>query len=530
MVWPLLPLVVENQLKPALIVSALATTLASVTGCGFFSPLAGISTLCGFGFFCRILRTVSGPSTCPRGFCSREEHTRRLRAAEAVAKQPGPLRMFKSTTSNTFRPQQIGARETKSRLDLSGFVHVLEVNTTELWCDIEASATFETFVDATFSQGTAPLVVPELRTITVGGAIVGIGVESSSFRHGFFHEGLVEADILLASGEVATVSPNEHEDLFRALPNSLGSFGYLLRLRMKIQPVEPLVRLQKVWYGSVDSLIEGLQKACSEDYAFVDAVALSEEGGMVMTGKFVAKVPEGEHVTKYGVWPMFYPTLVHEGTEFLHTIDYLWRWDSDWFWCTQIFPGLSWRAVRWLCGRETLRSDVYKAFNDSIIKNVLQPLGLNKNEELVIQDIDLPVEKSAEWIRNFLGVVPSGRIGKIKLSRPGSKRTVPIWLCPVRGTGSPLMPMREGHLYINFGFWDALEGPETVGGLAAGRVNRALEDLCTELGGKKTLYSSAFFSEEAFYDLYNGEYYKKIKERYDPNMRFRGWYERLMRS
>merc|ERR1719401_1881677 len=115
--------------------------------------------------------------------------------------------MFKATASNTFRPQQIKDREASgARLDLSGFVHVLEVNRKELWCDIEASATFETFVDAALAENCAPLVVPELRTITVGGAIVGIGVESSSFRHGFFHEGLMEADILLASGDVVTVS------------------------------------------------------------------------------------------------------------------------------------------------------------------------------------------------------------------------------------------------------------------------------------------------------------------------------------
>jgi hypothetical protein len=40
-------------------------------------------------------------------------------------------------------------------------------------------------------------VVPELKTITVGGTIVGIGIESSSFKHGFVHEGLLEADVLV---------------------------------------------------------------------------------------------------------------------------------------------------------------------------------------------------------------------------------------------------------------------------------------------------------------------------------------------
>lgn len=441
--------------------------------------------------------------------------------------------MFKATTSNTFRPQQIGAREqSKHRLDLSGFVHVLEINKEELWCDIEASATFETFVDETLREGVAPLVVPELRTITVGGAIVGIGVESSSFRFGFFHEGLIEADMLLATGKVVTIRPEgEYADLFKAVPNSLGSFGYLLRLRMRVQKAKPLVQFEKVWKSSPEALVSGLEEACKrEDLDYVDAVALGETGGMLLTAKFVDKAPKGHEVMLYGVWPQFYPSLLREGTEYLNTEDYLWRWDADWFWCTQIFPGLTFWLVRWLCGPYLLRSDVYKAFNDSVIKNVLQPLGLNKNEELVIQDIDIPLSNCVEWIREFLRVCPSGRIGKIKLTRPGQGVTVPIWLCPVKGTASPLMPMSAGALYINFGFWDALEGPETVGGMAAGRINKELETLCTRLGGAKTLYSAAYWSEQEFYKLYNGEFYKKMKERYDPNGRLRGWYERLTRQ
>lgn len=448
-----------------------------------------------------------------------------------MAKQPGPLRMFKGTTSNTFRPKQIlGRQQKQNRLDLSNFVHVLEINMEELWCDIEACATFETFVAETLAVGAAPLVVPELRTITVGGAVVGLGVESSSFRHGYFHDGLIEADILLASGDVVTISAEgEHAELFRLLPNSLGAFGYLLRLRMRLQRAKPVVRLEKVWCNSPEALVQGLDAACSkEDNDFVDGVALGDKGGMVITASFVAAPPQGCQVMRYGLWPMFYPSIINEGTEFMQTDDYIWRWDADWFWCTQIFPGLKYRLVRWLVGAENMRSDMHKSFNDAVISHVLEPLGLDKNQELIIQDIALPLDKSAEWIHKFLEVVPSGRLGKIKLARPGLPRdTVPIWLCPVKGTASPLYPMRAGQLYINFGFWDALEGPETEGGNGAGHINRALETLCTNMGGKKTLYSTCYYSEEEFYEQFNGSEYHGVKQRYDPDGRLRGWFQRL---
>ena len=84
------------------------------------------------------------------------------------------------------RVLQIKERESKeARLDLSSFCHVIELNAEDEWCDIEGATTFETFVAETAKDGFMPLVVPELKTITVGGTIVGIGIESSSFKHGF---------------------------------------------------------------------------------------------------------------------------------------------------------------------------------------------------------------------------------------------------------------------------------------------------------------------------------------------------------
>jgi FAD/FMN-containing dehydrogenase len=178
-----------------------------------------------------------------------------------------------------------------------------------------------------------------------------------------------------------------------------------------------------------------------------------------------------------------------------------------------------------------LRSDNYKVFNDAVISTVVGPLGLNKNEELVIQDIEIPISRSAEWIKEFLRVCPSQKIGKIKLSRPGSKETtVPIWLNPMKATEAPLLPMDKNQLYINFGFWDACVGKETKGGLEAGNINRNLETLTENFKGKKTLYSSVFLSEDQFMAQYNGAFYKKIKKEYDKDGRLRGWYERVTKA
>jgi FAD/FMN-containing dehydrogenase len=92
-----------------------------------------------------------------------------------------------------------------------------------------------------------PLVVPQLKTITLGGAVTGMGIESSSFRAGGPHESVLEMDVLTGAGEVVTATPtNDHADLFHAFPNSYGSLGYALRLKIELAPVEPYVHLRNL--------------------------------------------------------------------------------------------------------------------------------------------------------------------------------------------------------------------------------------------------------------------------------------------
>ena len=98
--------------------------------------------------------------------------------------------------------------------------------------------TYEHLVDATLAHGLTPLVVPQLRTITLGGAVTGLGIESASWRNGLPHESVLEMDVLTGAGEVVTTDRDtRHPDLFRGFPNSYGTLGYATRLRIALEPV-----------------------------------------------------------------------------------------------------------------------------------------------------------------------------------------------------------------------------------------------------------------------------------------------------
>lgn len=79
-----------------------------------------------------------------------------------------------------------------------------------------------------------PPIIPELRTITVGGAISGVAIESSSCNYGWFHNNVIEFDILLASGKIVTCSrDNQYKDLF------YGTLGYILKAKLNLVTAKP---------------------------------------------------------------------------------------------------------------------------------------------------------------------------------------------------------------------------------------------------------------------------------------------------
>jgi FAD/FMN-containing dehydrogenase len=78
---------------------------------------------------------------------------------------------------------------------------VIAVDPKARTADVGGMCTYENLVAATLPHGLAPLVVPQLKSITLGGAVTGLGIESASFRNGLPHESVLEMDILTGAGK-----------------------------------------------------------------------------------------------------------------------------------------------------------------------------------------------------------------------------------------------------------------------------------------------------------------------------------------
>jgi FAD/FMN-containing dehydrogenase len=437
------------------------------------------------------------------------EVKRRRLVAQLRAARDNPVGLGKAT-SNLFRERR---RTRKATLDVRDFDQILAVDPQAGWLEAEGMTRYDAAVDAALAAGLMPAVVPELRSITLGGAAAGVAIESSSFRYGLMHETVLELDVLLADGRVVTCSAdNEHSALFFGFPNSYGTLGYALRVRVKALPVKPFVHLRHRRFEDAGAFFDAVDAACSEDIDFLDGTVFSEDQLHLTTARFVAEAP---YTSDYTFERMYFRSVAERTEDYLTSRDYIWRWDTDWFWCSKNV-GAQHPLIRRLLGRSRLNSVTYTR-----IMRWNARWGLTgwldrlrrRAMEGVIQDVDIPIRHAPEFLAFLFAEV-------------GIR---PIWICPIRAYNPqhryPLYPLDPQVTYINFGFWDRVPvDPDAP----KGHLNRRIEQKVAELGGIKSLYSSSYFSEPEFWSIYDGEVYAQLKEAYDPQRRLADLYRKCV--
>jgi FAD/FMN-containing dehydrogenase len=308
--------------------------------------------------------------------------------------------------------------------------------------------------------------------------------------------------VLIADGSVVRCTPdNEHRDLFLGFPNSYGTLGYALRLVARTVPAKRFVKLRHVRHGDAASFFVDLAKASADPAVdYVDGVVF-DRGRLVLTrGAFVDEAPA---TSDYTYEHVYYRSLLERDVDHLAARDFLWRWDTDWFWCSRNV-GAQHPLLRRLYGRRRLNSVTYQK-----IMRWNARVGLSKaldrlrgmRAESVIQDVDVPIGDAVELLA-FL----HERVG-----------ILPIWVCPVAlpdpSRAAKLYPLSAGTLWVNFGFWDVVRSREPQ---PAGLVNRAIEREVARLGGRKSLYSDSTYTEDEFWALHDRGAYLALKRRYDP--------------
>ena len=247
--------------------------------------------------------------------------------------------------------------------------------------------------------------MPEIGDLTVGGLVMGGGIESTSHKYGLWQNICLQYELVLADGSITTCSRTENSDLFYAIPWSYGTLGFLTYVDLMIIPFKPYIRLVYEPTYSLDETLDVFARETKKDSTKLDqidegdndsveGIMYTKDKAVIMTGTFVDTC-ESDKLNRIGLWfkPWWYKhveTFLKKGqrVEYIPTIDFLFRHNKPFYWLTHIWLPFGHNVIfRYLLG--WLLPYNYGLLKK--IKEVAVPEELTNN--FVLQDFGLPFKQ-----------------------------------------------------------------------------------------------------------------------------------------
>ncbi len=264
--------------------------------------------------------------------------------------------------------------------------------------------TFYNLSKEVLKYGLLPVIVLELRNITIGGTISGLGLESSSFLYGMVHNSVIECDVLTSTGKVIICSRAENKDLFYLLPNSIGSVGYVLKCKFKLKRAKKYVKIDFIRYDNSKDYFENLELRCKETKAdFIDGVVIGKDHYVIIQGVLVDDLPINIKPKNFKMMPYWRFVANKSNSEvYMTTWNYLWRWDTDAFWAVSsgwIGKLTENKLFRFTLGRYFLRSHILGKLNH--LKRKYFESSKEEKDEPILQDLCIPFDKCVDFLNGI---------------------------------------------------------------------------------------------------------------------------------
>lgn len=433
-------------------------------------------------------------------------------AVRAAAGSTAPAHIDKGGVHHVV-PLPGDRRFSSRRIDTSALTNILEVDVEARTCTAEPGVTFEELVRHTLPLGLAPTVVPELRGITLGGAVAGCSVESMSFRYGGFHDSCLAYEVVGGDGTVHELSPDRSPELFEHVHGSYGTLGILTRLTFRLVPAARYVETTYRHFSRQPDFEAAMTEACRLDvdhpHDFVDGIVHGPNHLTLCLGRFTDDAG-GREPSSYSGEQIFYRSTEARTGDLMTAEEYFFRYDGECHWMTATIPPLQWRWLRRAVGRWVLGSTNLIGWS-----NRLAPVlrKVNRRPEVVC-DIFLPATRFGDFWEWYCRVFDFWPLWVVPY-RPASLYP---WLGPHVRAG-----FSEGDLFIDF----AVYGKRNVERDRDYSV--LLEETTYELGGIKTLIGRNHYDRERFWEIYDRPAYEVARKALDPDGLFPDLYDKLGR-
>jgi len=410
-----------------------------------------------------------------------------------------PLSLKKKSVAHQV-PKANDLRRKDAKVDIADLTEVLEVDPVNRICVAESGVAFVDLVKATMAHGLIPIVVPELKTITIGGAVAGCSIESMSFVYGGFHDTCLEYEVITSTGEVLTCTPeNEHSLVFQMVHGAFGTLGILSKLTFKLIPAKPYVHLYYEKYSTIEAYQAAIKRHYERrDVDFMDGIIHSPELYVLSLGYFVDEAP---YTNRYDWVKVYYQSTKTRADDYLTTEHYVFRYDRG---VTNVRPkSFLGRLLlgKWMASSQWLRvADKFHWL-------------LDDNKPTITLDVFVPFSKVPEfleWYTRELGHYP-------------------LWCVPYKRVHD--YEWLPDHYWRDLGdglFLDlAIYGMKQTGDK---NYHRMMEEKLRELGGIKTLIAHNYYGETEFWEIFNKQNYDAVKAITDPQNKFRDLYTKTCRA
>jgi len=397
-------------------------------------------------------------------------------------------------------PKRDDLRQRDDKIDISDLTDIIDIDPVNRTCTAEAGVMFNDLVAATLRYHLVPIIVPELATITIGGAVSGCSIESMSFRYGGFHDTCVEYEVVTATGDVLVCTPdNSNALVFQMMHGSFGTLGILTKLKFRLVSARPFVHVTYEKYGTLAEYRDAIWRHFkAEDLDFMDGIIHSPEEYVLSVGRFVDEAP---YTNRYD-WMKIYYLSTHTRTEdYLATPHYFFRYDRG---VTNVHPKSF--LGRLLFGKLLDSGTVMRAA-DKLRRFI------DSEHPTVIVDVFLPLSKVGDflvWYERELGHFP-------------------LWCVPYRRVrdyewiADSFYAGLDDELFLDL----AIYGMKQTDGR---NYHKLIEDKLRELGGIKTLISHNYYSRDEFWSTWNKRNYDLVKAITDPHNVFRDLYTKTCRA
>ena len=384
---------------------------------------------------------------------------------------------------------------------------VLEIDETRRTVRVEPLASMGQVSRTLIARGWILPVVPELDDLTVGGLIMGFGVETSSHKYGLFQYICESFDIVTAEGKLLHCSATENSELFYLIPWSHGTLGFLVAAELKIIPAKKYVRLQYRPVHTLEGLCAGFARECRDTVhnEFVEALVYSRDTGVIMTGVFTDDPGPDGPINRIGRWykPWFYKHVDgflrgrRTAVDYLPLRDYLHRHTRGYFWAMEeIIPFGNHPLFRWLLGWALPpRIELLKYTETETTREL-------REKHHVVQDMLMPMpwlKTSIEYFDEHFDLYP-------------------LWLSPMAVFDNPehlglIHPYRDNQgqadeMYVDIGAYGTPRQPGFDGRTALPLLERFVIDH----QGYQALYAKTLLSEADFRRMFDHTAYDRLRE------------------